>query len=151
MGYTGLASPQREQPEELGLGSQMSSAAGTPQPGGSAGDAQMRSGLGVHHGPPTLHPTNKLTGLIPRFLLAPWKEGQGGTKGVVCKPDLKVLAWQPGTGMVGSVGEGWGGHLTKNLKNKHVCVCFQVLHTRLKTIGISWEICKVQRERLGKN
>ena len=70
---------------------------------------------------------------------------------MACKPDLQVPAQQPGTGMAGSVSEGLGGLLAKNLKNEKVCVCFQVIRARLKTIGISCEICKVQNNRLGKN
>lgn len=62
-------------------------------------------------------------------------EARGGG---FAKPELQVLAQQPGTGMVGSGSEGLGGCLPKNLKNKWVSVCCQVIHTRLKKKNIRY-------------
>ena len=47
------------------------------------------------------------------------------------------------TGVAGSVSKGMEGSLAKNLKNKHIRICFQVIYDGLKTKCISCEICQV--------
>lgn len=130
MGYTGLTSPGQEQPKEQGTGSY------TP--------AALQ--LCRRHTEVTVGGF----GVVMVQLAVPCKQASWAhPKFFTCSLERGVRR-QKGSGLEASVSEGPGGRLAKNLKNKQVCICFQVICARLKTIGASCEICKVQKKRFKK-
>lgn len=119
------------------------------QPYSSAEDTEVTArGFGVIMARLAV-PCEQASWAHPQFFTCSSERGVRRQKGSGLEAGL--ASQHPGTDLVASVSEGPGGRLAKNLKNKQVCICFQVICARLKTIDTSCEICKVQNKRLQKD